>query len=216
MIGYVTTDGAGSTKGALVFGTRDVTTASAPTERMRITSDGKLKLNSTSAGGTNLEMYLIENDGLYINSNEGATGRTIYFQTGGTTRFTIGSTGLLYSPPTYASTTGNAANVYIFAGGDFGRSTSSIKYKKNVINYEKGLAELMTLRPVSYESVNEREVGMQFAGLIAEEIEEAGFTEFVQYAEDGTPDAISYGNMIALLTKAIQELSAKVSALEAK
>jgi hypothetical protein len=63
------------------------------TERMRITSDSHLKLTSTSGGGTNLDMYLIENDGLYINSNEGATARNIYFQTGGTERLRILSSG---------------------------------------------------------------------------------------------------------------------------
>jgi len=64
-----------------------------PIERLRITADGKLKLTSTSAGGTNLDMYLLENDGLYINSNEGATGRAIYLQTGGTERMRITSAG---------------------------------------------------------------------------------------------------------------------------
>jgi hypothetical protein len=77
-----------STNNALLLQTNN-------TERMRITSDGKLKLTSTSAGGTNLDMYLIENDGLYINSNEGATTRAIYFQTGGSTKATITAAGNL-------------------------------------------------------------------------------------------------------------------------
>jgi len=61
---------------------------------LSILSTGHLKLTSTSGGGTNLDMYLTENDGLYINSNEGATSRAIYLQTGGTTRATISSTGI--------------------------------------------------------------------------------------------------------------------------
>jgi hypothetical protein len=43
----------------------------------------------------------------------------------------------------------------------------------------------------------------------------------VQYAEDGTPDALAYGNMVSICIKAIQEqqqmideLKAKVAALE--
>ena len=40
-----------------------------------------------------------------------------------------------------------------------------------------------------------------------------GLNEFVQYAEDGTPDALAYANMVALLTKAIQELKAEVDKL---
>jgi hypothetical protein len=38
----------------------------------------------------------------------------------------------------------------------------------------------------------------------------------VQYAEDGSPDALSYSNMVSLLVKAIQELTQKVNALENK
>lgn len=32
--------------------------------------------------------------------------------------------------------------------------------------------------------------------------------------EDGTPDAFAYGNMVSLCIKAIQELSAQVTALQ--
>jgi hypothetical protein len=46
-----------------------------------------------SGGGTRADFTITENDGLYINSNEGATNRAIYFQTGGTTRATITSAG---------------------------------------------------------------------------------------------------------------------------
>jgi hypothetical protein len=38
----------------------------------------------------------------------------------------------------------------------------------------------------------------------------------VQYAEDGTPDALAYGNMVSLLTKAIQEQQALITALTAR
>jgi hypothetical protein len=92
-------------------------------ERLRITSDGKLKLTSTTTGGTNLDMYLLENDGLFINSNEGATARNIYFQVGGTEVMRInGATRDLYLGSstidknsrfvTYGSTTD--ANYYAF------------------------------------------------------------------------------------------------------
>ena len=42
-----------------------------------------------SSGGTRADFTITENDGLYINSNEGATNRNIIFQTGGTERMRI-------------------------------------------------------------------------------------------------------------------------------
>ena len=56
VIGYVTTNGAVSTLGALIFATRNSTTASAPTERMRIQSDGNVLIGTTGATNTRLKV----------------------------------------------------------------------------------------------------------------------------------------------------------------
>jgi len=70
------------------------------------------------------------------------------------------------------------------------------------------------MHPVYYKSKNIKEKNIQFAGLIAEEIHDLGLTEFVQYATDGTPDALAYSNMIALAFKAIQEQQAQIKELQ--
>jgi hypothetical protein len=121
----------------------------------------------------------------------------------------------------YNNTTANAANMVVGTGGDFQRSTSSIKYKTDVQDATHGLAEVLKLRPVTYKGKNDGD--KIFGGLIAEEIHEAGLTEFVQYAEDGTPDALAYGQMVSLAFKAIQEqqvmietLTIRLNALEGK
>ena len=54
------------------------------------------------------------------------------------------------------------------------------------------------------------------AGFIAEEVDEAGLTEFVDYNPEGQPDALHYANMNALLTKALQEAIARIEILESK
>jgi hypothetical protein len=130
------------------------------------------------------------------------------------------SDGTIRSTATYNTTTASAANVFISSVGVLARSTSSIKYKSDVKDADYGLAELLSLRPVTYKGLNDGET--VFGGLIAEEVDAAGLSEFVQYAEDGTPDALAYGNMVSLCIKAIQEqqtviaeLQAKVAALEA-
>lgn len=116
----------------------------------------------------------------------------------------------LFSPQTYAATTGAGANMFIFSDGALYRSTSSLKYKKDVQNATHGLNEVMQLRPVTYKGINDGE--LVFGGLIAEEVDALGLTEFVQYADDGSPDALAYGQMVSLAFKAIQELNTKLEA----
>jgi hypothetical protein len=115
-------------------------------------------------------------------------------------------------PDVYNDTTANAANVVVLSSGELLRSTSSIKYKREVQDATHGLAKVLQLRPVTYKGKSASDGDKVFGGLIAEEVNEAGLTEFVQYAEDGSPDALSYGNMVSLAFKAIQELNAKVEA----
>jgi hypothetical protein len=122
----------------------------------------------------------------------------------------------LYVTGAYSNTTPSGANVFVNTDGSFFRSTSSLKYKTDIKEYSRGLSDVAKLRPVFYKAKESLNANQQFAGFIAEEIQAAGLTEFVQYAEDGSPDALSYGNMVALCIKAIQELSAKVAALEGK
>jgi hypothetical protein len=116
----------------------------------------------------------------------------------------------------YNTTTGSAANVNVDASGFLRRSTSSIKYKENVQDATHGLTELLQLRSVTYTGKSEADGATVFGGLIAEEVDAAGLSEFVQYAEDGSPDALAYGNMVSLCVKAIQEQQAVIEELQAK
>ena len=115
----------------------------------------------------------------------------------------------------YNNTTGSGANLYVASDGFLARSTSSLKYKTNVQDATHGLADVLKLRPVTYQGKAEQDAGKTFGGLIAEEVDALGLTEFVQYAEDGTPDALAYGNMVSLCVKAIQELKAEFDAYKA-
>jgi len=114
----------------------------------------------------------------------------------------------------YNNTTGTGANLVVDSGGGFARSTSSLRYKNTVNDATHGLTELLALRPVTYKGNNDGDT--VFGGLIAEEVHDAGLTEFVTYNEDGEPDALAYGNMVSLCIKAIQEQQATITALEAR
>ncbi len=121
----------------------------------------------------------------------------------------------------YNLTTAAAANLVVAADFYLYRSTSSARYKKNVVDYDRGLDAVKKLRPVYYEGKGEIDEGKRFAGFIAEEVYDAGLTEFVVLDKDGKPDALHYGNMNALLVKALQHaeqlidiLTTRVAALE--
>tara|TARA_B110000879_G_C11132588_1_gene496684 strand:+ start:78 stop:530 length:453 start_codon:yes stop_codon:yes gene_type:complete len=114
----------------------------------------------------------------------------------------------------YASTTGFGANVFVQSTGKLFRATSSLRYKNTITDVTHGLTELLTLRPVTYKGNNDGDT--VFGGLIAEEVHDAGLTEFVQYTEEGEPDALAYGNMVSLCIKAIQEQQTLIESLEAR
>jgi len=172
-----------------------------------------LTLNNADGNGTLSQINL----GYTADPDHGNISYTgdMQFSTGGNNvRMRINNNGLLFSPPTYSNTSGGSSNVGIGASGEFYRSTSSRKYKNTINDATHGLAELLTLRPVTYKGNSDGDI--IFGGLIAEEVHEAGLAEFVQYAEDGSPDALSYSNMVALCIKAIQEQQAKIETLETK
>ena len=124
--------------------------------------------------------------------------------------------GRIGSLDTVSQTTSDAANLFIGSDGLFKKSTSSARYKKNIEDYTKGIDALKLLRPVSFQSNNEEDGDKTYAGLIAEEVHDAGLTEFVSYNNNDEPEAIAYSNMVSLLTKALQESIAKIEALEAR
>lgn len=114
----------------------------------------------------------------------------------------------------YNNTTASAANMYVDSSGLVHRSTSSKKYKTNIKDYVDGLKKANLLRPVTYTQKNGNK--KTYAGFIAEEVHTSGLTEFVEYDKNNMPDALHYGQITALSIKAIQELSDKNDALEAR
>jgi hypothetical protein len=126
----------------------------------------------------------------------------------------IGTDGSLNVQGVYDQTTGSGANVNVASDGHLRRSTSSLRYKNTVNDATNGLTELLTLRPVTYKGNNDGDT--VFGGLIAEEVHDAGLTEFVQYDDDGQPDALAYGNMVSLCIKAIQELKTELDEAKAR
>jgi len=76
-IGYIETSNSGETKGSLIFGTRDVTTDTAPSERMRITSGGNVGIGTESPNGLlHIQQCRGGEVGFRITNSQGAAGNT--------------------------------------------------------------------------------------------------------------------------------------------
>jgi hypothetical protein len=97
--------------------------------------------------------------------------------------------------------------------GDLKASSSSLRYKHDIEDYDKGLAEVMQLRPVSFKFNGEENTNI---GFIAEEVDALGLTEVMLYNEEEQPEGVIYANMVSLLTKAIQELKAELDTVKAE
>jgi hypothetical protein len=177
--------------------------STAGTERMRITSGGDVGIGTS---GTSISRLVIAGkDTTSSNYSFIATG------SGGTTIIAARNDGAVFLVGPYPFTTASGANMWLDSSGVIQRNVSSIKYKTDVQDYDKGLAELMKLRPVSYLSKSEIDSPKRYAGMIAEELFELGFTEYVNLDENGEPDSISYASMVTILTKSIQELNERLN-----
>jgi hypothetical protein len=122
------------------------------------------------------------------------------------------------------ATTATGANA-VFSSGEnnrFYRSTSALKYKQDIRNLES--IDIGKFRPVRYKSKceNDDQTKDHF-GLIADEVAAAGIEELVTRGVGGEIEGFQYERLTVVLLKElqehkamIQELTAKVAALEAK
>jgi hypothetical protein len=117
----------------------------------------------------------------------------------------------------YNNTAAVTANLFVNTDGTLLRATSSRRYKKDIVDARFGLSDLLNLRPVNYKGINSEVDGdIVYGGLIAEEVHDAGLTEFVEYNKENQPDALRYQHMVSLCIKAIQEQQTTIEALTAR
>lgn len=166
------------------------TAVTAGAERVRIKSAGATSATAgiSIANSAGTELFFIRSDGAFRTGSAAA------------------------SP--YNNTLADSPNCFINTDGTLLRTTSSLKYKRNVQDATFGLSDVLNLRAVTYKGKNQADGEKVYGGLIAEEVHEAGLTQFVQYAEDGSPDALRYGNMVSLCIKAIQEQQSIIETLK--
>jgi hypothetical protein len=199
-IGYAVESQSGLTKGSLVFGTRSVTTDTAPSERMRLDSSGSVGIGVTPDTNFFLTVQSTSDDNKNAIKVNQASTATRYQITFNNPNGMVGS----------ISTTGSATSY---------TTSSDYRLKENITPMTGALAKVTQLKPVTYKWKVDGSDGEVF---IAHEL-----AEVCPQAVAGTKDAVDTDNnpihqgvdtsfLVATLTAAIQELNAKVESLESR
>ena len=187
----------GNFAGYLAFDTR--ANGGNLTERARITSVGDFYLGYTSGGSTSTGILKVNGLNCKEGLNAALGGNTINFFWNGNAQLWIDFTNI-----------GNIA------------FSSDYRIKKNVVTQtENALARIAKLRPIVYEHANYGTLfkadGVRREGFIAHEVQEV-----IPSGAEGEKDEenriqnLRVDAILAVVVKAIQELSAKVTALESK
>ncbi len=161
--------------------------------------------------GNAVQIEEFDNGGGILVTERGSGTGIFINQSAGESAATANGYGILLTStgtnePVYVNHNGNIATLST-AGVWTNASDSTLK--KNIVNLNYGLKEVMQLRPVQYEmkSNSEKQIGF-----IAQEIQKI-VPEVVNKNEGGKL-SMSYGNLVALLTKALQEQQLKIENLE--
>ena len=232
------------------------------TERMRIDSSGNVGIGTSSPGASWRLAVSANNAGMSL-QDTGSVGTWFDFKTGSGTvqgnifysftdgymvfgtaaagsaqveRLRITSTGTLTSQATYDNTA-SGSTVVVTSAGLVRRTSSSIKYKKDVETLDAVLASnaVDNLRPVWYRTKNaegDDKATWSHIGLIAEEVHEVEprlvryKTVDVTYDEEGKrvetelatpePEDVDYARLSVLLLAEVKSLKERIAALENK
>jgi hypothetical protein len=213
------TTGAASYAGYINYehGTDTMNFGTSSTERMRITSGGMVGIGTAGASSTRLTV-----------AGADATGSnySVVFNNNTTTMFFIRNDGLiltgsLSASPYNLSTTGR--NAVIESNGVLGYLVSTRESKANIKSIEN-IDFINQLNPVSFNYRKKDYDTNTFTdelydnityGFIADEVEKVN-KDLAFYNEDGSLAGVEYNSIIAILTKAVQELNIEVELLKAK
>jgi hypothetical protein len=182
------------------------------TNRVFLRHDGRMGFNTSSINKTfNFDVQAAD-EGVEIK----ATNRpNLYLQsstTGGYIRYdnqtnTVGVANVIVVSNT-------TSGVYLASGANAWSSASDQRLKKNIQSLDRGLDEILALRPVRYDMLVDESNDSSRLGFIAQEIL-PHIPEMVA-GQESTTYGITITDLIPVLTKAIQELAAKNDALESR
>jgi hypothetical protein len=203
-------------------------------ERMRLKSTGQLIIGQTTTAFT--EEILAAGTGtggqiVSVNGGSSGTGGggNLTIRNGATAILAIGGRSAINggaydaTPQLYFNATPKVQGISSGVGDRFMKwstttnawtyDTSSARFKENIADLHYGLETVKQLRSREFDYLGED--ARRDIGFIAEEVVNV-VPEIVGLDLEGKPEAVMYDRLTSLLCKAIQELAAKVEALEAK
>jgi hypothetical protein len=183
---------------------------SSPAGRLHVSSTSDVEVRSATTGASYATFRLknsTQDYSMQIRTDQ-SNAWTLRDETAGANRLLIrASDGLMFSPPMYATTSGNSANVVVNPDGGVLRSTSALKYKQDIRDLPS--IDITKFRPIVYKSKCEGDDQTKdHFGFIADEVDAAGIKELVQYGAEGEVEGFSYDRLTAVLVKSVQELKA--------
>ena len=165
--------------------------------------DGVLNMSSTYGFITSLQQYsaFTSRLRLYQNStNEGGHNHSLTFDN-------INS--------------GTGTTMVVNASGYVLKNSSSKRYKKDIQSVSLDSAKrILNLNLVTFKDIHESDINKYedniHTGLIAEEVDELNYTDWVIRDKSGTPDGLYYQSIFNSMIKVVQDLNKRVEELEAK
>jgi hypothetical protein len=243
-----------------MIGGSEVRFTTSDTERMRIDSNGNVGIGTTSpttllsfpdtvgtAGDANRISLFTSGTNIYgfgissaqLNIRAGDSGNVVFFTSASgtaTERMRINTNGTLTSQATYDNTA-SGSTVVVTSAGLIRRTSSSLKYKKDVETLEQTIVDnaVNNLRPVWYRTKNaegDDKATWSHIGLIAEEVDlvEPRLVKYktveVTQDENGAnvtteletpvPEDVDYAKLSVILLAKVKQLEARLAVLEAK
>jgi len=115
-------------------------------------------------------------------------------------------------------TTGSAANLRITSAGNVLEVLSSRRYKAEIKDAPNRAEALLSVKGRTWRDRGERaaDTKTRHVGYIAEELDAAGLTEYVDYDDQGRPNAIQYDRLTVPLLQLAQRQQAQLDDLTAR
>jgi hypothetical protein len=183
-------------------------------DSLRLTSIADVTLTSTThafqIGPSNAANLRIDQNEIEAQNNEAAA-TLVLNASGGTVQFG----GLLDSNDTYANdiTTTRRA-MWMSSAGVFGYASSSRTKKQDIVPANIDVDAVLSIEPKLFRYIKAvEEMGDDApieAGMIAEDLHDAGLTHFVDYGKDGTIQGIHYSTYVTALQVVVRDLSARL------